>query len=181
MRKAQVLLSHELDCAPVDSSGFGVGFELATALGSGHVSIIIDSVNLSASAIFKPRSELGRFVDVHITPAVRAAVEESCQVIEDAAKAMCPVDTGALRDSITHEVEELPKTIRGTVGPHTDYAVYVEFGTGVRGSSSPGAGPGPYSSTWPGMVAQPYMRPAADENREKVFDTFKVRVGEALK
>ena len=132
---------------------------------------------IRATATFRPRSDLGRFTEVHVGPVTRMAVEESCKLIEDRAKALCPVDTGALRDSITTEIEELPKSIRGNVGPHMHYAAYVEFGTGRRGGASPGAGAGPYTFTWPGMVAQPYMRPAIDESREAVRDIFAHDVG----
>ncbi len=135
---------------------------------------------IRATATFRPRSDIGRFVDVKITPAVRKSVEEACQMIQERAQALCPVDTGALRDSITTDVEDLNKTIRGNVGPHTHYAAYVEFGTGIAGASSAGAGEGPYSENWPGMVAQPYMRPAFDETKPKVLDVFKGNIGAAI-
>jgi HK97 gp10 family phage protein len=126
---------------------------------------------IRATATFRPRSDLGRFVEARVTPAVRMGVQESLELIRDRAKELCPVDTGALQASITIDpLEEPGKTVVGRVGPHTDYDVYVEFGTGIAGASSAGAGPGPYSPTWPGMIAQPYMRPAIDESREKIKD-----------
>lgn len=127
---------------------------------------------IRATATFRPRSDAGRFTATHITPVVRMAVEESCALIQERAKALCPVDTGALRDSITTEIQELERTIRGVVSPHQYYAPYVEFGTGIRGAGSAGAGLGPYRMDWPGMVAQPYMRPAIDESREPIKDIF---------
>lgn len=135
---------------------------------------------ITASAIWRPRSDFGRFVQVRITPAVRESVEQACQMIESSAKSYCPVDTGALRDSITSNVEELEKTIRGEVAPHMHYAAYVEYGTGIRGAGSPEAGPGPYNMNWPGMVPQPYMRPAFDEHREKIDEVFRHNIGVAL-
>ncbi len=116
---------------------------------------------IRATATFRPRGDLGRFVDAKITPAVRQSVEEACRMIQERAQALCPVDTGALRASITVEVEDLPKTVRGNVGPHEDYAAHVEFGTGK-------------------MKAQPYMRPAFDEVRPKVLDVFKGHIGAAI-
>lgn len=127
---------------------------------------------IRATATFRPRGDLGRYVETHIGPATRAAVSESCQLLESRMKELCPVDTGRLQSSITTEIQELPRTIRGEVGPHTDYAAYVEFGTGIAGAGSPGAGKGPYSSSWPGMPAQPYVRPALDESRKAVLDIF---------
>jgi len=44
------------------------------------------------------------------------------------------------------------------------HAAYVEFGTGVRGAAT-GAYDGGYDADWPGMVAQPYMFPAAQMMR----------------
>jgi HK97 gp10 family phage protein len=130
-------------------------------------------VSLWATARWTPRGDLGQFVSAVVTPAVRASVEASCAVVQEAAKAMCPVDTGALRDSIATTIVESDKAIRGYVAPGMSYAGYVEFGTGRRGAASAGAGSGPYDPNWPGMVAQPYMRPAVDESHEAVMDLFR--------
>lgn len=125
--------------------------------------------------------------------AVYDGVETAATVIQEAAQAICPVDTGFLRDSITVDVHRGIQsatsgglvssslfTVEAIVSPHADYAAYVEFGTGRRGAASPGAGEGPYSEHWPGMVAQPYMRPAYDENREHVADFIKESVQDAI-
>lgn len=61
--------------------------------------------------------------------------------VETKAKRLCPVDTGRLRSSITHEVGMLGKTVIARVGTNVDYAVHVEFGTRR-------------------MRAQPFLRPA---------------------
>lgn len=137
-------------------------------------------MSLRATAMFRPRSDMGRFVDVKITPAVRKSVEEVTRLVEERAKDLCPVDTGALQASITSQTEDLARTIRGIVGPHTDYAAYVEFGTGIAGAASAGAGEGPYSPTWPGMAAQPYMRPAMDEAKQQTEEIFRNNIGTAI-
>lgn len=137
-------------------------------------------MGLSARVQFTPRSDSGRFVEAYITPGVTASVQASCQLIQDRAQEIVPVDTGALRESITTEIDTSGKTVVGAVAPHTDYAAYVEFGTGIRGASSPGAGAGPYSSTWPGMPAQPYMRPALDESRDSILDLFRANITAAI-
>lgn len=134
-------------------------------------------MNLRATAIYRPRGDGGRFVEALVSPAVKAAVVASCKLMETAAKALCPVDTGDLRDSITTEIDESGKTIIGRVGPHMPYDVYVEFGTGIAGAASPGAGAGPYNNSWPGMPAQPYMRPAYDENAPTVYEIFRGELG----
>ena len=138
-------------------------------------------MRLQATAIYKPRSSAGRYIDVHITPAVRASVVASAKLMEDSAKAKCPVDTGELRESITTEIDESGKTIIGRVGPHTHYAAFVEFGTGIAGAGSSGAGEGPYNMSWPGMPAQPYMRPSVDENREPVMQIFRGQISVGLR
>ena len=91
-----------------------------------------------------------------------------------------PVDTGALRDSITTEIDDSGRTVRGVVAPHTHYASFVEFGTGIRGAGSPGAGDGPYSLHWKGQVAQPYMRPALDENKATILGVFRSEIATAI-
>lgn len=134
-------------------------------------------MRLHATAIFRPRSDIGRFIEARANPSVRAAVLASCKLIEGAAKAMCPKDTGALSESISTNVNDSGKTIVGRVGPHMPYAAYVEFGTGIAGAASPGAGEGPYNTSWPGMPAQPYMRPALDENKGTIYDVFRKEIG----
>lgn len=63
--------------------------------------------------------------------------------VEAHAKTIVPVDTGALKNSITTEMDS---SVSAIVAPHTEYAEYVEFGT--------------YK-----MAAQPYMTPAAEAVR----------------
>jgi HK97 gp10 family phage protein len=95
-------------------------------------------------------------------------------------KGYCPVLTGALRDSISSTVDDSGSTVVGSVGPHMDYAAYVEYGTGVRGASSAGAGPYAYNPNWPGMAAHPYVRPSLDECKPTVLDMFRSQIVTAL-
>lgn len=84
------------------------------------------------------------------TSNVEQALIESALMVERDAKIKTPVDTGRLRQSISHETEnfgsENPAVI---VGTNVDYAGYIEFGT----SKQP---------------AQPYLYPALTENKEKI-------------
>lgn len=106
-------------------------------------------------------------------PKIVAAVRESCEAVVGEAQAIAPVDTGQLRDSIqTASVELVGTTVRGEVEATAPYAAYVEFGTGQRGEASAGAGPGPYNPNWPGMPAQPYMRPALDSAQPAIRAAF---------
>lgn len=135
---------------------------------------------ISATATFTQRSSAGQFVSVRISPAVRASVEAAGKLIEDEAKLLCPVDTGALQASITTEVTEGDRTVTASVGPRgIGYAAFVEYGTGERGAASEGAGAGPYGNT-AGQAAQPFMRPAIDGSREAVKELFRSQISLAV-
>ena len=59
--------------------------------------------------------------------AVRA-LEKCGLTAEGYAKKLCPVDTGNLRNSITHTVDE--EEPAAYIGSNVEYAAYVELGTG---------------------------------------------------
>jgi HK97 gp10 family phage protein len=104
------------------------------------------------------------------------ALQKACAVIERAAKQKAPKDTGALRRSITSEVNGL----EGVVFTNLEYAPYVEYGTGLFAENGGRADvpwnyqddAGNWHST-SGQHPQPFMRPALNENRERVIDILK--------
>ena len=108
------------------------------------------------------------------------ALEKCCALVERSAKQMAPKDTGALRQSITSEV----KNMEGIIFTPLYYAPYVEFGTGLFAEGG-GRTDVPWwykddKGQWhktSGQHPQPFMRPALDENREKILRILK----EALK
>lgn len=55
------------------------------------------------------------------------------QLVENQAKRLCPVDTGRLRSSITHELRQERGVPVVRVGTNVKYAVYVHEGTGIYG------------------------------------------------
>lgn len=63
--------------------------------------------------------------------ACQRALEKCGLVAEGHAEKLCPVVTGDLRDSITHKVSDSEKTVY--IGTNSEYATYVEMGTGVYG------------------------------------------------
>ncbi len=137
---------------------------------------------IKATGRFTPRGDFGRFIEVKIMPGVKAGVEEWSKGVFELSQDLVPVDTGDLKASGSIiPVDETGKSINSGVQYTMPYAGYVEFGTGIRGAASEGAGKGPYSSTWPGMQAQPYLRPAYEEMREKanpiVKDAISVSIG----
>lgn len=63
----------------------------------------------------------------HIGDAIIAALEEIGLTCEGYAKRLCPVDTGRLRNSITHALDASRKEV--VIGTNVEYAPYVELGT----------------------------------------------------
>jgi HK97 gp10 family phage protein len=121
-------------------------------------------------------------VEAAFNQAARLSVEQAAAIVLEEAEAIVPVDTGELRES--GHVEMLVSE-----GPHpeaavvfdTPYAAYVEYGTGERGAASPGAGEGPYTPGWPGMPAQPYLRPALDTAQSAIVEVFRDNAAIAAK
>ncbi len=70
--------------------------------------------------------------------------------VEGEAKALCPVDTGELRQSITSQ----PDGLTCDIGTNKEYAMYVEFGT--------------YK-----MAPQPYLVPSLKNKEDDVIDIIK--------
>jgi HK97 gp10 family phage protein len=108
-------------------------------------------------------------------PRCAEATQASCDLVKTIAQGYCPVDTGALRDSIqVSEAVEGDATVTQSVAPGMFYASYVEYGTGRRGDPT---APYAHVESWPGMAAQPYMRPALDEARGQIKDVFLQKLG----
>lgn len=85
--------------------------------------------------------------------ALTKGLEEIGQVAEGYAKKACPVDTGRLRNSITHQVRPSEKSVY--IGTNVEYAPYVELGTSR-------------------MKPQPFLRPAAADHEgtyKKIFES----------
>lgn len=99
-----------------------------------------------------------------------------CALVERSAKQKAPKGNGTLRNSITSKVEHQGEDIVGVVYTPLEYAPYVEFGTGLFAESG-GRKDVPWvykddSGEWhstKGQHPQPFMRPALDENREKIL------------
>ena len=112
------------------------------------------------------------------------ALNKACLIVENEAKKLCPVDTGQLRGSITHEVAEK----EGRVGTNVEYAPYVEYGTGLFTTKGDGRqerwsyqdGEGNWHSTI-GQHPQPFLHPALNNNREQVLQTIKDEASKEIK
>src|ERR1700749_1773012 len=111
---------------------------------------------LSAKVTALPRNNAGQFIAQKLTPAITAGVTVYANTVLAEAQAIVPVRTGALRDSGKVVVNEQSRRVTAYVTFTAPYAGYVEYGTGRAGASSAGAGPYPYTLSWPGMTARPF-------------------------
>ena len=86
------------------------------------------------------------------------ALEASGEAIVSTAKDNCPVETGALKESIK------TKTTNGksVTGSNLEYAPFVEYGT----LDTP---------------ARPFLYPALESNKDKIINNFKEAIKKALK
>lgn len=105
-----------------------------------------------------------------------AALGKACAVVEASAKQKAPKGDGELRRSITSKVENYD----GIVYTPLEYAPYVEYGTGLFAEEVGRTDvpwhyqdeKGEWHST-SGMPPHPYMRPALEENREKIVEILR--------
>lgn len=109
--------------------------------------------------------ELKKLFEEHLPSeakkAMRMAAKEGAKIVAADAKAKVPRDTGALRQSIRVRAIKRSRvkvgsrvvTGEGFFKGDTYYGGFVEYGTHK-------------------MKAQPFLRPAADENRERVIREF---------
>ena len=109
-----------------------------------------------------------------------SAMQDACNLVEGAAKDKAPKKTGALRRSIKSKVEVTGNSIDGIVFTPLEYAPYVEYGTGLFAENGNGRktpwvymdDKGNYHYTR-GQHPQPYMRPALEENKDKIINIIK--------
>lgn len=137
-------------------------------------------MNLTSYAQWQPRDDVGRLVQAKIEAAVQGGVTDWADRVFETSQELVPVDTGELKASGHVEVVQAGKQVFASITYDAEHAVYVEYGTGIRGAASAGAGEGPYNPTWPGMAAQPYLRPAFDAHRGEAEGVIAEKVAVAL-
>jgi len=96
-----------------------------------------------------------RLVSSKVQEATDRALEICGGMAESYAKQLCPVDTGNLRNSITHQQYNSSTEIIGTA---VEYAPHVELGTCK-------------------MNARPYLRPAVENHMEQYRSIFDRELG----
>lgn len=85
------------------------------------------------------------FINDILPQKIAQGLEKSAQMIENEAKINCPVDTGHLRASISHEV----KGTKAVIGTNVEYGAYVHERT------------------------KPFLQQAVDNNLQEIMNSFK--------
>lgn len=123
---------------------------------------------------------LGALNRIADTEKLDNSLGKACTLVERTAKQNAPKDTGELRRSITSKVENHT----GIVFTPLEYAPYIEFGTGLFAEDG-GRQDVPWHyqddegnwHTTSGMNPRPYMRPALNENRNRIIELIKEGIG----
>ena len=96
---------------------------------------------------------------------VKAAISIG-MTVSGYAQDLCPVDTGLLRDSITHAYNDEGDQVTLLVGTNVEYAPYVELGHKQQpGRYVPKIGKRLVRSWVPG---KPFLRPAFENHRDEI-------------
>lgn len=106
----------------------------------------------------------------NIEKALTDGIDKSARRVKRAAKLLTPVDTGRLRNSIQHKTTRESGKIEGRVSTNVEYAAYIEFGTGQRGSDAQMFRPVgiSYRHDWKGMKPQPFLFPALTSSENAI-------------
>ena len=133
-----------------------------------------------AQCTFTPRDS---GVLARVKEGLTYGVQHGSEIVFDRSQEIVPVRTGELKASgHVFAPEDTGSKIVGGVGYAADYAAFVEYGTGIRGAASPGAGANiSYSPTWPGQIAQPFLRPSADSSQDDIEKQMKADLSAALR
>jgi HK97 gp10 family phage protein len=105
--------------------------------------------------------------------AKKAAHTAIGQFVSSKARLLAPVDTSNLRNSISSKAEQE----KAVIGTSSDYGIYVEKGTGIYAVDGDGRKtPWMYRDPKTGKMvktqgqhAQPFLRPAAENNKPQII------------
>lgn len=108
------------------------------------------------------------------------AMGKACALVEGEAKRKAPKDTGELRRSIESKVEDNGEGVQGVIFSPLEYAPYIEYGTGLFAEKG-GRADVPWfyvdddgkGHVTKGIHPHPYMRPALNEQKNKIKDILK--------
>ena len=112
-------------------------------------------------------------------------VHISAKKIQAQAKLLAPVDTGNLKNNINTSVEWRGNTCVGIISADTEYAPYVEYGTGIYSSLGVGRQTpwvytpdgGRHFYTTQGQMPQPFMIPSFLQMKDFIIRDMENLVG----
>ena len=152
---------------------------------------------MSVQNIDKLLKKLKR-MDMDVNDTLMPIMARQAKFVQGTAKDLSPVDLGQLRNSILTTTRTSKYKVTALVHTNTEYAAYVEFGTGKVGETTPVAnkyhGPLSYKQTkWKaripdvgwryvaGQPAQPFLYPALKNNESKVRDNIANELKEVIR
>lgn len=107
-------------------------------------------IRAEASQVFALAARLDAVPGI-VSPASSSAVAKTAAEIVEDAKALAPVNTGALRASISADIIGPTGLTTAEIGPTVDYGIEVEYGTSRQ-------------------APQPFMRPAFEADTPHLED-----------
>ena len=134
-------------------------------------------VSIKLVGVDKLVAQLGKLSGLDL----RATMGQAAGIVENSAKSLVPVDSGALRSSIHGRVTYAGTMAVGIIATSLEYAPFVEFGTGTRGGSEAASKLGITFGERAGQVAQPYMFPALLKNVPRIRALFVSELQKALR
>lgn len=87
------------------------------------------SIKLEVNGLKETQKNFERIIKDLTGNAMLEAVGKATLLVEGTAKRLSPVDRGALRASITPDVQKMGNVVRGVVGSNLKYAPFQELGT----------------------------------------------------
>lgn len=124
------------------------------------------------------------------------SMQKQGKLVKGDAKELCPVDTGDLSQSIKRQTKRYKGKIASKIYTNSEYAAYVEFGTGKVGertNTNTKVNVSYKQDKWrvnipdvgvrwiEGQPAQPYLYPALKNNEEKILKNIKEDVKQAIR
>jgi len=135
-------------------------------------------------------NHIPKLIDQMKRNAVEAGLTAVGQLIEEDAKLLSAVDSGALQTDIKYIVDMTDNVVR--IGTAIEYSPYVEFGTGIYAEGGNGRktpwfydykgkkGPKGRRRTV-GQKPQPFLRPALDQRKGDIQGLFETAVDAAIR
>ena len=135
-------------------------------------------ISIEIRGLKETQREMERIVrDLRGEPYLNA-MRRATLLVQRSAKIKAPVDTGRLRASITPEVRWQGNTAVGVVGSNVEYAPFQELGTAAGARSM---GTRMAASYWhAGTKGHPFLRPALEENAERIVRMLGDAVGDIV-